>query len=179
MTVKESFGTELQVDFEHTSPVNCAKIGVVMGSRSDIEPCTQYVFAMLEKLGIYYERGITSAHRTPERMGLYGRCAEERGLKVIIACAGGSAHLPGMLASETTLPVLGIAPSKGDDAAKWSMIRMPSGVPLSFLGFAKAGAENAVIMAARILALHDAELHDRLTTFMHNQTADVPYTCFD
>lgn len=167
-------GWQLDADWENT---HGAFVGVVMGSRSDWEPCMQHCCAMLGELRVPFECGVVSAHRTPERMSKYGAAAAARGLQVIIACAGGSAHLPGMLASETTLPVIGVAPVKGDDAAMYSMVRMPSGVPLSFAGFGKAGAENAALFAVRMLALMDQEVSTRLIEFMAQQTADVPFTC--
>jgi len=132
----------------------------------------------LNSLGMPFEYGVVSAHRTPERMESYASRAEVRGLKFIIACAGGSAHLPGMVASETTLPVLGVTPmssfQNGLDGV-YSCIRMPSGVPLAFLGIGEAGACNAALFALRMLALIDPELHDRLTTFIATQTAGVPF----
>lgn len=174
-------GLHLQANFEQNVPENGARVGVVMGSRSDFEPCMRYCYKMLDHLIMPYEGGVTSMHRTPDRALAYARTAEARGLKVIIACAGGSAHLPGMMASETTLPVLAVAPKKPeeDKAAVYSTIRMPSGVPAAFIGCGKAGAENAALYAARILAPYDSDLHERLTMFMYEQTQAVPYRCFD
>jgi 5-(carboxyamino)imidazole ribonucleotide mutase len=157
-------------------------VGVIMGSRSDwpfMEPCTK----MLEFLEINFEFGVVSAHRTPQRMIDYAHTAEDRGLHVIIACAGGSAHLPGMTASETVLPVLAVAPKKTDQAAIGSMIEMPEGIPLSYMGggsetYRNAGAVNAALQAAQILALHDEPLRARLGKYYENLTENVPFTCF-
>ncbi len=153
-----------------------------MGSRSDwpyMEPCTR----MLERLEIDFEFGIVSAHRTPKRMVDYAHTAEERGLQTIIACAGGSAHLPGMIASETLLPVLAVAPKKTDQAAIGSMIEMPEGIPLAYMGagsehYRNAGAVNAALMAARFLAAQDENLRERLRTYHRNLSNTVPYSCF-
>ncbi len=124
-----SFGHPLTPDF--TERVSKGKVGVIMGSQSDwpfMQPCTD----MLEKLRIPFEFGVVSAHRTPERMAQYARLAFQRGLSVIIACAGGSAHLPGMVASETLLPTLGVVPKKTDEHAVGSMTAMPAGKPLAY-----------------------------------------------
>lgn len=158
------------------------KVGVIMGSRSDwpyMQPCTD----TLEQLKIPFEFGVVSAHRTPERMTDYARSAHERGLHVIIACAGGSAHLPGMVASETTLPTLAVAPKKSDEHAVGSMIAMPSGKPLAYMGGGSgpgknAGAVNAALMAASILALSDEKLLERLQSYHNDLRESVPYTCF-
>lgn len=160
----------------------CGIVGVIMGSQSDwpsMQPCAE----TLETLQIPFEFGVVSAHRTPERMMQYAQTAVARGLRVIIACAGGSAHLPGMVASETPLPTLGVAPMKSDTHAVGSMIAMPAGKPLAYMGGGSgpgrnAGAVNAALMAASILALGDGDLQDRLKTY-HNQLRDsVPFTCF-
>lgn len=172
------FGTPLQVNFAQTTRL----VGVIMGSRSDwpsMEPCTR----MLEALQIPFEFGVVSAHRTPERMTHYASRAQVRGLKIIIACAGGSAHLPGMIASETLLPVLGVSPKKTDSAAIGSMIEMPEGIPLAYLGggsepYRNAGAANAALLAARILALSDTDLAERIETHRQQLERDVPLTCF-
>ena len=113
----------------------------------------------------------------------YASQAQVRGLRVIIACAGGSAHLPGMTASETLLPVLGVAPKKTDAAAIGSMIEMPEGIPLGYLGggsesYRNAGAVNAALMAARILALSDPDLAERIRAHRTKLEDDVPFTCF-
>lgn len=157
-------------------------VGVIMGSRSDwpyMQPCTD----MLEQLEITFEYGVVSAHRTPGRMSAYAKDAEERGLKVIIACAGGSAHLPGMVASETLLPTLGVAPKKTDEHAVGSMIAMPAGKTLAYMGGGSgpgknAGAVNAALQAASILALNDSELRNRLRAYHNSLRDSVPFTCY-
>lgn len=180
-TTRYAYGHDLASGFA-TQPA-CGIVGVIMGSRSDwpyMRPCTD----MLEQLLIPFEFGIVSAHRTGDRMRQYAHEAEERGLQVIIACAGGSAHLPGMVASETLLPVLGVSPKKSDQDAVSSMIAMPAGKPLAYLGGGSepgknAGAVNAALMAASILALNDEHLRSRLRNY-HEQLRDsVPYTCFE
>lgn len=174
------FGHHLEADFVQQEAQGI--VGIIMGSRSDwpfLQPCTD----LLEQLKIPFEFGVVSAHRTPERMTQYAQTAFHRGLQVIIACAGGSAHLPGMIASETILPTLGVAPKKTDEHAVGSMIAMPAGKPLGYMGGGSApgknaGATNAALMAASILALSDGEIHDRLCAY-HNQLRDsVPFTCF-
>lgn len=157
-------------------------VGLIMGSQSDwpfMQPCAD----MLEKLQISFEFGVVSAHRTPERMSEYAATASRRGLQVIIACAGGSAHLPGMVASETLLPVLGVAPKKTDEHAVGSMIAMPQGKPLAYMGGGSgpgknAGAVNAALMAASILALRDEKLRERLRAYHDQLRESVPFNCF-
>lgn len=175
-----TFGHHLAADFETRKSLG--KVGIIMGSQSDwpfMQPCAD----MLETLQISFEFGVVSAHRTPERMAHYAHTAADRGLRVIIACAGGSAHLPGMVASETLLPTLGVAPKKDDVHAVGSMIAMPAGKPLGYMGGGSgpgrnAGATNAALMAASILALGDSDVRDRLRAY-HNQLRDsVPFTCF-
>ncbi len=149
---------------------------VIMGSPSDWS-CVEHCCQMLDQLCVPFVHRVVSAHRTPERMHACARTARTCGYKVIIACAGGSAHLPGMVASETTLPVLGVAPSKppqGNDAM-WSMVRMPSGAPLSFMGFEKAGAINAALFAARILGLTDEDIDDAVKQHQVEQEQNVPH----
>lgn len=171
------YGHPLAADFaEHDTE---CKVGLIMGSRSDwpfIQPCAD----MLEQLQIPFEFGVVSAHRTPERMTAYAQQAVGRGLSVIIACAGGSAHLPGMVASETLLPVIGVAPKKPPEGidAMWSMVRMPAGKPLLFAGFGDAGAKNAALSAGAILAQSDLDLTDRLDQYHGNLRDEVPHTCF-
>ena len=175
-----SFGHPLPSDFAEREAEG--KVGVIMGSQSDwpfMQPCTN----MLEKLQIPFEFGVVSAHRTPERMVQYAHFAFNRGLNVVIACAGGSAHLPGMVASETLLPTLGVAPKKTDEHAVGSMIAMPAGKPLAYMGGGSgpgknAGAANAALMAASILALEDGELRKRLQAYHDNLRDSVPFTCF-
>lgn len=162
------------------SKTNCS-VGLVMGSDSDW-PYIRPAATMLERLKIRYEYGVVSAHRTHERLSLYGTQAMVRGLKSIIACAGGSAHLPGMLASMTLLPVYGVAPKKSDGAAVGSMIAMPSGKPLAYMGGGSddpgkgnAGASNAALHVARTLALFDLDLAERLRQFDEELTNSIPY----
>lgn len=158
-----------------------AKVAVIMGSQSDwptVQPCCD----ILNQLQILFEYGVVSAHRTPKRMIDYVGHAEARGLQVIIACAGGSAHLPGMAASETILPVLGFGPTSskfGPMDVIGSNIRMPAGVPLAFMGLDDAGAKNAALEASRILSLNDSELRKRLVSYVANQTKSVPYAAHD
>ncbi len=150
-------------------------VGVVMGSRSDWDTM-QHACAILEQFGVPYEKRVTSAHRTPELMAEYGRTAKARGLKVIIAGAGGAAHLPGMMAAHTTLPVLGV-PVKGSSLdgldSLLSIVQMPAGVPVSTFAIGRSGAVNAALTAVAILALSDPALADRLEKFRAEQTAAV------
>jgi phosphoribosylaminoimidazole carboxylase PurE protein len=135
-------------------------VGIAMGSTSDL-PVMERAGAALDRFGVPYELRIISAHRTPHRMVEYGRTAAERGLRVLIAGAGGSAHLPGMLAVETSLPVLAVAVERNPDplnSALGSMVRMPEGAPLATLGKNEAAAWNAGLLAVRILALADDDL---------------------
>lgn len=156
-------------------------VAVIMGSRSDwetVKPCCD----VLEEFKIPFEYGVVSAHRTPQRMVKYATHAQVRGLKIIIACAGGSAHLSGMIASETRLPVLSFGPTSktfGSMDVIGSCVRMPSGVPLGFMGLDKAGAENAAYEAIRILALLDEKIATRYSEFLLNQTKNVPYSAHD
>jgi len=138
-------------------------VGIAMGSKSDL-PTMEPAAAVLSELGVAHEIRIISAHRTPERMLAYGKEADSRGLRVIIAGAGGAAHLPGMLAAVTTLPVIGVpVPLKnlsGLDSLL-SIVQMPSGIPVAAVAI--GNATNAALLAARILALTDAELRRKLT----------------
>lgn len=151
------------------------KIGIIMGSQSDW-PTMRHAAETLESLGITCERKITSAHRTPKRMAEYAESARDRGIKVIIAGAGGAAHLPGMLAAHTTLPVLGVpiesAALKGMDSLL-SIVQMPAGVPVGTFAIGRAGAVNAALMAASILSLEDAGLATRLQQWRDAQTGSV------
>jgi len=146
-----------------------------MGSRSDWETM-RHAAEILDTLGVAYETKVVSAHRTPKRLYDYAHSARERGLKVIIAGAGGAAHLPGMAASMTTLPVLGVPVEtkslKGMDSLL-SIVQMPAGVPVGTLAIGKAGAVNAGLLAAAILATSDAELAARLERFREEQTGSV------
>ncbi len=150
-------------------------VGIIMGSQSDW-PTMKHAAEVLDDLGVAYETKIVSAHRTPERLVEYARSARDRGLKVIIAGAGGAAHLPGMAASMTPLPVLGVPVEshalKGQDSLL-SIVQMPAGIPVGTLAIGKAGATNAGLLAAAILALADAELAGRLDERRARQTASV------
>ena len=151
-------------------------VGVIMGSRSDWETL-RHTAETLEKLGITHETRVVSAHRTPERLFDYAKQAAGRGLKVIIAGAGGAAHLPGMAASMTHLPVLGVpvqsAALAGVDSLL-SIVQMPAGVPVGTLAIGRPGAVNAALLAASILALEDAALAIRLIAWRAAQTESVP-----
>lgn len=146
-----------------------------MGSQSDWSTMSETA-NLLEKLQIPFESKIVSAHRTPKRLYEYAETAESRGLQVIIAGAGGAAHLPGMAASLTALPVLGVpVQSKalsGQDSLL-SIVQMPAGIPVMTLAIGVAGAKNAALSAAAILALHDSELCERLKAFRETQTQTV------
>lgn len=150
-------------------------VGIIMGSQSDWETL-RHAAATLERLGIPHETRIVSAHRTPGRLYDYARGAGERGLKVIIAGAGGAAHLPGMAASMTMLPVLGVPIEtkalKGLDSLL-SIVQMPGGVPVGTLAIGKAGAINAALLAAAILATADAKVAAALERFRAEQTSGV------
>ena len=150
-------------------------VGIIMGSQSDW-PVMQEAARMLETLGVAYEARIVSAHRTPDRLVEYAKSAKGRGLKVIIAGAGGAAHLPGMAASMTPLPVLGVPVQskalKGLDSLL-SIVQMPKGVPVGTLAIGEAGAANAGILAASIVALEDAGVAAKLDAFRAAQTASV------
>jgi 5-(carboxyamino)imidazole ribonucleotide mutase len=150
-------------------------VGIIMGSQSDWETM-RHAAETLDKLGIDHERRIVSAHRTPKRLVAYAETARQRGLKVIIAAAGGAAHLPGMVASMTPLPVLGVpiesAALKGMDSLL-SMVQMPGGVPVGTLAIGKAGAINAALLATAILALGDATIAASLDHWRREQTAAV------
>lgn len=150
-------------------------IGLIMGSQSDW-PTLIHAGSLLEQLEIHHERRIISAHRTPDRLAVYAKSAVDRGLQVIIAGAGGAAHLPGMVASMTTLPVLGVPiESKalsGMDSLL-SIVQMPGGVPVGTLAIGKAGAINAALLAASIIALKDQIVRQRLTAWREKQTAAV------
>ena len=152
-----------------------ARVGLIMGSQSDW-PTMESAASMLEELGIPYETRVVSAHRTPGLLTQYASEAADRGLKVIIAGAGGAAHLPGMVAAQTTLPVLGVPVQSrtlnGLDSLL-SIVQMPGGVPVGTLAIGKAGARNAGIMAAQILGLEDDGIRGRLEAFRQQQTQHV------
>ncbi len=152
-----------------------ALVGIIMGSQSDW-PTMKHAADALEALDVPYEARIVSAHRTPERMVDYAKTARERGLKVIIAGAGGAAHLPGMTASLTPLPVFGVPVEsrtlKGQDSLL-SIVQMPAGIPVGTLAIGTAGATNAALLAAAVLALSDPALAERLDAWRAKQTASV------
>jgi 5-(carboxyamino)imidazole ribonucleotide mutase len=151
------------------------QVGIIMGSKSDWETM-RHAAEMLDSLGVPHETKVVSAHRTPKRLYDYAQGARDRGLKVIIAGAGGAAHLPGMAASMTTLPVLGVPVEsqslKGMDSLL-SIVQMPAGVPVGTLAIGKAGAKNAALLAASILAIGDEALAKRLAEHRDTQTASV------
>jgi 5-(carboxyamino)imidazole ribonucleotide mutase len=153
-----------------------AEIGIIMGSRSDWETM-RHTAETLDALGVTYETKVVSAHRTPDRLYQYTRGAAERGLKAIIAGAGGAAHLPGMAAAMTRLPVLGVpVESKalsGMDSLL-SIVQMPAGVPVGTLAIGRAGAINAALLAAAMLATGDDALAERLDAWRQRQTDSVP-----
>lgn len=150
-------------------------VGVVMGSNSDW-PVMQKAVEQLEAFGIHYEAKVVSAHRTPDLLTEYAETAYQRGLQCIIAGAGGAAHLPGMLAASTTVPVLGVpVPSKylkGQDSLL-SIVQMPKGVPVATFAIGEAGAANAALFAIAQLALHDATIAEKLTKFREVQHQSV------
>lgn len=150
-------------------------VGVIMGSRSDWETM-RHASETLASLEVEHECRVVSAHRTPRQMMEYAQSAEARGLKVIIAGAGGAAHLPGMVASETLLPVIGVPVQsralQGLDSLL-SICQMPGGVPVATMSIGTSGAKNAAILAARILALRDPQLQSRLDAFVRQQTSAV------
>jgi len=152
-----------------------AQVGVVMGSRSDWEIVKHAVDA-LEELGVKTETRVLSAHRTPDQLGDWAAGAEDRGLKVIIAAAGGAAALPGAVAAKTALPVLGIPMEskalKGMDSLL-SMVQMPAGIPVGTLAIGKAGAVNAALLATAIVALSNEDVRKHLHRFREEQTAAV------
>ena len=160
------------------SEASCA-IGIIMGSQSDWETM-QHVAQTLDRLGISYEKRIVSAHRTPERLYQYAKGAQKRGLKLIIAGAGGAAHLPGMAAALTAVPVLGVPVEsrtlRGVDSLL-SIVQMPAGIPVATFAIGQAGAVNAALFAAAILALGDPAIAVALDTWRRSQTdavADSP-----
>lgn len=151
------------------------KVGIIMGSKSDW-PTMKNAADMLDKFGISYETTVVSAHRTPHLLAEYAGSAASRGLKVIIAGAGGAAHLPGMAAAFTSLPVLGVPVQskalKGLDSLL-SIVQMPKGVAVGTLAIGDAGAANAGLLAAQILATSDAALMSKIDTFRQEQTDSV------
>ncbi|HEY1706659.1 MAG TPA: 5-(carboxyamino)imidazole ribonucleotide mutase [Rhizomicrobium sp.] len=156
-------------------------VGIIMGSQSDW-PTLRAAAAILDALEVPHEAKIVSAHRTPDRMSAYAKAAAGRGLKVIIAGAGGAAHLPGMTASMTALPVLGVPVEsralKGMDSLL-SIVQMPGGVPVGTFAIGESGAKNAALQAAAILALSDEALAKRLAAWRQNLTDSVADTPSD
>jgi 5-(carboxyamino)imidazole ribonucleotide mutase len=152
------------------------KVGIIMGSQSDW-PTMKEAADMLDTLGIAYEARIVSAHRTPDRLWEYGKTAVARGLQVIIAGAGGAAHLPGMMASKTRVPVIGVPVQtkalSGVDSL-YSILQMPRGYPVATMAIGAAGAANAGLMAAGILALQDADLAARLDQWRKALSDSIP-----
>jgi len=152
------------------------RVGIIMGSQSDW-PTMKEAANILDELGVAYETRIVSAHRTPDRLYEYGRTAVERGLKVIIAGAGGAAHLPGMTASKTRVPVLGVPVQtralSGVDSL-YSIVQMPKGFPVGTMAIGAAGATNAGLMAAAILANEDAALATRLDEWRQALSDSIP-----
>lgn len=149
-------------------------VGIIMGSESDME-VMEPAAKILKKFGIPYEMTIVSAHRTPARMVEYATNARQRGLKIIIAGAGGAAHLPGMIASITTLPVIGVPVKSSNSIDGWdsilSILQMPNGVPVATV--ALNGAKNAGILATQILAIHDPSIADQLVAYKKEMEEDV------
>ena len=153
-----------------------ADVGIIMGSQSDW-PTLREAAAILDELGVSHEARIVSAHRTPDRMYDYGRCAVAAGLKVIIAGAGGAAHLPGMMASKTRVPVIGVPVQtkalSGIDSL-YSIVQMPRGYPVATMAIGAAGAANAGLMAAQMLAMTDPALAERVDAWRAALTASIP-----
>ncbi len=151
-------------------------VGIIMGSQSDWSTMRE-ASEMLDQLGIVYEAKIVSAHRTPDRLWDYGKTAVDRGLQVIIAGAGGAAHLPGMMASKTRVPVIGVPVQtkalSGVDSL-YSILQMPRGFPVATMAIGAAGAANAGLMAASILALQDPDLAQRLDQWRADLSASIP-----
>ena len=154
---------------------NKPKVAIIMGSNSDW-PIMEKAANILDDFGINYESKVVSAHRTPDLMFEFASNAKKNGFEVIIAGAGGSAHLPGMVASKTTLPVLGVpVPTKhlaGQDSLL-SIVQMPKGIPVGTFAIGEAGASNAGLFAASILALHDASIQKKLNEFRQQQESNV------
>jgi 5-(carboxyamino)imidazole ribonucleotide mutase len=160
---------------EERPPVGVALVGLIMGSKSDWDTM-RHAAEILEGFGVAYEKKIVSAHRTPRLMAEYASTAEERGLEAIVAGAGGAAHLPGMVAAHTTLPVLGVPVEshalKGMDSLL-SIVQMPGGVPVATFAIGKAGAINAALFAVAILAGSRPDLRDKLRAWRAGQTERV------
>ncbi len=151
-------------------------VAIIMGSQSDW-PVMRAAAAILDELGVAYEARVISAHRTPDRLYAFAKSAKASGVKVIVAGAGGAAHLPGMTAALTTVPVLGVPVSTtaltGEDAL-YSIVQMPAGVPVGTLAIGEPGATNAGLLAAMILAISDPQLSQRVEAWRASRTAKVP-----
>ena len=158
------------------SKLPAVQVGIIMGSQSDW-PTLKLAADILDELGVPYEKRIVSAHRTPDRLWDYGTSAVSRGLQVIIAGAGGAAHLPGMMASKTRVPVIGVPVQtkalSGVDSL-YSIVQMPKGYPVATMAIGAAGAANAGLMAAGILALSDSGLAKRLDRWRADLSASIP-----
>lgn len=158
-----------------------SRVAIIMGSRSDW-PTMQHAAEILDALDVGHKALVVSAHRTPDRLYAFAKSARNKGFSVIIAGAGGAAHLPGMVASMTTLPVLGVPVHTkvldGMDSLL-SIVQMPGGVPVGTLAVGKAGATNAGLMAAQILALNNPGLSERVQAWRTQQSANVPETAID
>ena len=152
------------------------QVGLIMGSQSDWSTMKEAA-DILSELGVAYETKIVSAHRTPDRLWKYGKSAEQRGLKVIIAGAGGAAHLPGMIASKTNLPVVGVPVAttslNGIDSL-YSILQMPKGYPVATMAIGAQGAKNSGLLAAQIIALSDAKLNKSLSDWRTALSASIP-----
>ena len=151
------------------------QVAVIMGSKSDWETM-KHAVELLERFGIAHEKRVVSAHRTPDLMADFAKAAADRGVQVIIAGAGGAAHLPGMVAAHTHLPVLGV-PVQSRMLSGWdsllSIAQMPGGIPVGTLAIGEAGAKNAAILAASILALNNEKIREALVAFRKKQTSEV------
>jgi len=171
MNGQEASGNESIVMNEPREPL----VGIIMGSKSDL-PTMHHASELLSQFDVPHERRVVSAHRTPDWMFKYAREAEQRGLQIIIAGAGGAAHLPGMVASITTLPVLGVPIESralsGLDSLL-SIVQMPGGVPVGTLAIGEAGAKNAALLAVRVLANESPDLRNKLKELKDNQEAKV------
>ena len=158
-----------------TSPAGTPKVGIIMGSQSDWATMSEAA-QILADFGVAFECEVVSAHRTPDKLFDYAKAAKDKGLQIIIAGAGGAAHLPGMCASQTPLPVLGV-PVKSSTLSGWdsllSIVQMPKGVAVGTLAIGTAGAFNAGLLALQILALHDSSLAQLLDEFRTKQTDTV------
>ena len=159
-----------------TQKMEQARVGIIMGSQSDW-PTLREAATLLDELGIAHETRIVSAHRTPDRLWTYGQTAVERGLQAIIAGAGGAAHLPGMMASKTRVPVIGVPIQtkalNGVDSL-YSILQMPRGYPVATMAIGAAGAANAALLAAAILALNDPAIAARLDAWRAALSASIP-----